>query len=168
MSFLGVTPDAVTSAAGHLGAIGSALSSANATAAGPTTGAAAMAADEVSAAVQALFATHAQAYQSVSAQMEAYHSQFVNLLNGGAASYLNTEIANAQQTLSVGTLAALGAGGTPAATTTAIDLLNLAPLLTISESFPPTGSPFITFNLFGSSFSEPLPPGLARDLLHLF
>jgi hypothetical protein len=68
MSFLGVTPDAVTSAAGHLGTVGSALSAANAAAAGPTTGVAVMAADEVSAAVQSIFATHAQGYQSVSAK----------------------------------------------------------------------------------------------------
>jgi hypothetical protein len=108
MSFLSVVPDAVTSAAERLGAVGSALSAANASAAGPTTGAAAMAADEVSAAVQSIFATYAQGYQSVSGQVAAFHSQFVSLLNGGAATYLSSEIANAQQ--------ALGGGGTAAAT----------------------------------------------------
>jgi len=109
MSFLSVTSDAVTSAAGHLEAVGSSLSAANAAAAGPTTGAAAMAADDVSAAVQSMFATYARGYQTVSAQAAAFHSKFVSLLNGGVAAYLSTEIANAQQTL--------GSGGTPAAVT---------------------------------------------------
>jgi hypothetical protein len=110
MSFLSVAPDAVASAAGHLGAVGSALSAANATAAGPTTGLAAMAADDVSAAVQSLFATFGQGYQSISAQVEEFHSQFVSSLNGGLASYLSTEMANAQQVLVGG-----GAHSTPAA-----------------------------------------------------
>src|ERR1700756_4305982 len=107
MSFLNVVPDSVSSAAGHLGAIGSALSAANASALGPTTGAAAMAADEVSAAVRSIFTAHAQGYQSLSAQVAAFHSQFVSLLNGGAATYLSSEIANARQIL--------GSGGTAAA-----------------------------------------------------
>lgn len=116
MSFLSVVPDAVSSAAGHLAAVGSALSEANASAAGATTGAGAMAADEVSVAVQTMFTAHAQAYQDISAQISAFHSQFVSLLNGGAASYLSSEIANAQQMLCGGT----GAAATDASTTSTV------------------------------------------------
>ncbi len=99
MPFVSVVPDLVTSAAGHLDAIGSAVNAAHAQAAVPTAGIAAMAADDVSAAVQSLFTTYAQGYQAVSAQAAAFHSQFVSLLSGGAARYLSTEIANVQQGL---------------------------------------------------------------------
>jgi hypothetical protein len=170
MSFLGVTPDAVTSAAGHLGTIGSALNEADA-AAGPTTGVAAMAADEVSAAVQSIFAGHAQAYQSLSAQLSAYHSKFVSLLNGGAAQYLSAEIANAQQTLG---------GGAPASavpavtvtnppptgpTTTTVSLLNAGPVK-ITESISSNNAASITFKLGKLSFTDPLSLQAADFLLH--
>lgn len=111
MSFLSVIPDAVTSAAGDLASVGSALGAANAAAAGPTTGIAAMAADEVSAAVRSIFATLAADYQAVSAQAAAFHSQFLGLLNGGVVAYLGTEIANAEQALA----SAASSGLTPAA-----------------------------------------------------
>ena len=44
-------------------------------------------ADEVSAAVAALFGSHAQAYQALSAQAAAFHSQFVQLVHTGAGHY---------------------------------------------------------------------------------
>ncbi|OBI46060.1 PE family protein [Mycobacterium sp. E796] len=99
MSFLSLTADAVTSAAQQWEAIGSALTSANSSAAGSTTGLAAMAADDVSAAVRSLFAEYGQAFQAASAQAAAFHSQLVSSLNGGVAAYLSTEIANVQQGL---------------------------------------------------------------------
>ncbi|KZS77501.1 hypothetical protein A4G29_24970 [Mycobacterium kansasii] len=86
-------------AAGNLAKIGSALSAANAAAAPPTTGLVAMAADQVSEAATAAFATHAQDYQALSAKMTAFHDQFVRTLSNGAGAYLGTEIANAEQNL---------------------------------------------------------------------
>ncbi|WP_181025309.1 PE family protein [Mycobacterium kansasii] len=99
MSILNVVPDVMNAAAGNLAEIGSAMSAANAAAAPPTTGLVAMAADQVSAAVTAAFATHAQDYQALSAKMAAFHDQFVRTLSNGAGAYLGAEIANAEQNL---------------------------------------------------------------------
>ncbi|ETZ97704.1 PE family protein [Mycobacterium kansasii 732] len=89
----------MNAAAGNLAEIGSAMSAANAAVAPPTTGLVAMAADQVSAAVTAVFATHAQDYQALSAKMVAVHDQFVRTLSNGAGAYLGAEIANAEQNL---------------------------------------------------------------------
>jgi hypothetical protein len=99
MSFLRVTPDMVASAAGNLENIGSTLTAANAAAAAPTTGIVAPAADDVSAALRALFGTHAQEYQALGAQASAFHEQFVDALNGGANQYVSAEAANVQLNL---------------------------------------------------------------------
>ncbi|WP_156689639.1 PE family protein [Mycobacterium sp. Marseille-P9652] len=99
MSLVSVVPEAVASAAGQLETIGSALTAAQGRAAIPTTGIAAMAADDVSAAIQSLFAEYAQGYQAVGAQAAAFHSTFVSLLSGGASQYVSTELANVQQAL---------------------------------------------------------------------
>jgi PE family len=147
MSFLNVVPDSVSSAAGHLGAIGSALSAANASALGPTTGAAAMAADEVSAAVQSIFAAHAHGYQSLSAHVATFHSQFVDLLNGGAAAYLSSEIANAHQIL----------GGVPAAAVT-----DTPPPSTPPPSTPPPPGPTVT--TLGSLKAGPVSLALSESV----
>ena len=152
MSFLNVVPDSVSSAAGHLGAIGSALSAANASALGPTTGATAMAADEVSAAVQSIFAAHAQGYQSLSAHVAAFHSQFVDLLNGGAAAYLSSEIANAHQIL----------GGVPAATVTDTPPPSTPPPSTPPPSTPPPPGPTVT--TLGSLKAGPVSLALSESV----
>jgi hypothetical protein len=95
MSSLMVVPDAVGQAAGRLETIGSALNAAHATAAGPTTGVLAPAADEVSAAITALMNSSAQEFQALSARAAMFHSQFVGLLNAGAGAYASTEAAAA-------------------------------------------------------------------------
>ena len=99
MSLLSIAPDVVAGASGNLENLGSALRSANAAAASQTTAIAAPAADEVSAAITGLFGTHAEEFQALSAKAAAFHDDFVNLLNGGAAHYVSTELTNAQQTL---------------------------------------------------------------------
>jgi hypothetical protein len=86
-----VAPELLVSAAANLESIGAALNAANVAAAVPTTGRLAAGADEVSAAVAALFAEQAQEYQALSAQVNAFHQQFVQALNSGAASYLVAE-----------------------------------------------------------------------------
>jgi len=99
VSLLSLIPDSVASASENLESLGSALHTANTAAASQTTAIVAPAADEVSAAVTALFGTHAQEFQTLSAEAAAFHEGFVKLLNGGAAQYVSTEVANARQTL---------------------------------------------------------------------
>ncbi|OSC41311.1 PE family protein [Mycobacterium decipiens] len=98
MSFLNVAPDTVTAAAGNLESIASALGEAAAAAAPPTVGLAAPAADRVSAVVAAMLGTYARDFQGISAQVAAFHDQFVGALKGGAAAYASAEAA-AQQSL---------------------------------------------------------------------
>ena len=95
MSFVMTIPDVLVAAAGDVAGIGSALAEANSAAAAPTTGAVAAGADEVSAAVSAFFSSHAQAYQTLSAQAAGFHERFVQALNGAAGSYAAAEAANA-------------------------------------------------------------------------
>jgi hypothetical protein len=95
MTFLTTQPELLTEAAGQLHGIGVAITSQNAAIAAPTIGIVPAAADEVSAMTAALFASHAQAYQSVSAQAAAIHDMFVQMLSASAGSYATTEAANA-------------------------------------------------------------------------
>jgi PE family protein len=108
MSFVTVVPDFVGRAAGQIENIGSALSAAHAAAAGPTTGVAAAAGDEVSAAIAAVFSSHAEAYQALNAQASAFQTQFTKLLNTGKASYIGAEIANTQAAAATPGLQAIG------------------------------------------------------------
>jgi len=82
------------SAAADVESIGSALNAANLAAAVPTTGLAAAAADEVSAAVAALLAKYGQEYQALSARASAFGQQFVQALSAGAGSYVAAEAAS--------------------------------------------------------------------------
>lgn len=92
-------PDLMTAAAGHLTNIGATLEEATAAASGPTTGIAAAATDEVSMAISQLFGEYGQEFRAASAQATAFQAEFVQLLNGGAAAYLSTELTNAGQNL---------------------------------------------------------------------
>jgi PE family/Pentapeptide repeats (8 copies) len=89
-----IAPEFVTAAASDLANIGSTLNVANAAATAPISDVMAAGADEVSEAVAAVFGAHAQAYQAISAQADAFHQQFVQLLNTGAGSYAGAEAAN--------------------------------------------------------------------------
>ncbi len=95
MSFVTTEPELLHRAAGDLLSIGSAVTSENAAAAGPTTGVVPAAADEVSALTAMQFVGHAQAYQAISAQAAAIHEQFVAILKTSSGSYAATEAANA-------------------------------------------------------------------------
>jgi len=97
MSFVIATPELVESAAQDLAGIRSSLAEAAATAAGPTTGIATAAQDEVSVAIASLFGNFGQEFQAVSAQAQAFHQQFVSLMNAGAGAYASAEAANAAQ-----------------------------------------------------------------------
>lgn len=65
MTFVTTQPEMLTTAAGQLQSIGSAMSAQNDAAATPTTGVVPAAADEVSALTAAQFATHASMYQAI-------------------------------------------------------------------------------------------------------
>ena len=95
MSFVSIVPEMLSAAAGNLQSIGSAVSARNAAALAPTTGLVPAAADEVSALTAMQFATHAQMYQTVSAQAAAMHQMFVSVLAASAGAYATTEAANA-------------------------------------------------------------------------
>src|ERR1700737_3758078 len=94
MSIVITVPEVVAAAASDLGDLGSTIAAANSAAAASTTGVLAAGADEVSEAVAAVFAAHAQGYQSLSAQAAAFHQQFVALINAGAGQYAMAEGAN--------------------------------------------------------------------------
>jgi hypothetical protein len=85
MSYLSATPDMLATAATNVAGIGSSLNVANAAAAAPTTGLIAAGADEVSAAIASLMSSHGRAYQTLSAQAAAFHTQFQALKGAGAA-----------------------------------------------------------------------------------
>ena len=104
MSFVTAAPDLVEAAAQDLAGIRSSLIEASASVAVPTTGVVPAAADEVSAGVAALFGNFGKEFQAVSAQAQAFHAEFVNAMNAGAAAYASAEAANAGQAL-------LGGGG---------------------------------------------------------
>src|ERR1700678_2863143 len=95
MSFVIAAPEMVASAASDLAGIGSMIGEAHATAAASTTAVLPAAADEVSAAIAALFSGHAQGFQALGAQAATFHAQFVQLMNAGAGSYAGAEAANA-------------------------------------------------------------------------
>jgi PE family len=95
MSFVTADTDQVSGAAGNLARLGSAMNDVNSAAAAPTTAVTAAGADQVSAAVAALFGAHGQQYQEINAGIAAFHDQFVQTLLGGAQAYAATESANA-------------------------------------------------------------------------
>jgi hypothetical protein len=109
MSYVIAAPEYVAAAASDLAHIGSSIGAANAAAMTPTSGVLAAGADEVSAMIAALFSTHPQAYQALSALAASFHAQFVQLMNGGASEYALTEAANASplQTVGQGVLSAV-------------------------------------------------------------
>jgi hypothetical protein len=99
MSFVSVAPELLEGAAQQLAGVGSSLAEATATATGPTTGIAAAAGDEVSVAIAAMFGSAGRQFQAMSAQAQAFHSQFVSLMDAGAGAYASAEAANVEQVL---------------------------------------------------------------------
>jgi hypothetical protein len=100
MSFVIATPDLVQGAAQDLAGIRSSLAEATAIAAGPTTGVAAAAQDEVSIAIASMFGGVGQEFQALSAQAQAFHAEFVSAMNAGAAAYVSAEAAAGQTLMS--------------------------------------------------------------------
>ncbi len=99
MSFVLTTPESIQVAAQGLAGVGDTVAEATTSAASRTTGVMAAAGDEVSAGIAAVFGAYGREYQALTAQAQAFHEQFVNLLRAGAGAYLGTEIANARSGL---------------------------------------------------------------------
>ncbi len=95
MSYLATQPRPITDAAENLAGIRTALASANAAAAGQTTGLAAAAADEVSQAAAALFRAFGLEYQDVVGQAAAFHDEFNRVLAAAGGAYAEAEAAGA-------------------------------------------------------------------------
>jgi PE family len=113
MSFVVTAPELVEAAAQDLAGIHSELGEVTTAAAGSTTGIAAAAADEVSAAVATLFGDYGQEFHALSAHASAFHQEFVNLLKAGGNAYLGTEITNAEQTLKAGVSSSFASAQAP-------------------------------------------------------
>src|SRR6202012_857522 len=94
MSFVTTAPAAISAAATQLEGVGNSFATESAGAAGSTTAISPAAADEVSILQSGVFSTYAQLYQTVSAQAQAIHQQFVNTLQQSSGSYQETEGAN--------------------------------------------------------------------------
>ncbi|WP_261898093.1 PE family protein, partial [Mycobacterium marinum] len=94
MSFVSVTQEALAAAASDVGVIGSSLQAANMWVSAPTAGVLAAGADEVSVAMAALFSGHGQAYQTLSAQANAFHAQFLQALTNAGGAYAAAEVVN--------------------------------------------------------------------------
>ena len=94
MAFVTTVPQAIAAAATQLEGIGNSFNAESSAAAAPTTAVAPAASDEVSALQAGVFSTYGQLYQTVSAQAQAIHQQFVNLLQSSSGSYSDTEAAN--------------------------------------------------------------------------
>jgi PE family/PPE-SVP subfamily C-terminal region len=94
MSLLNTQPAAISAAATQLEGIGNSFAAESTAAATSTTDVVPAAADEVSILQAGVFSTYGQLYQSVSAQAQAIHQQFVQLLNQSSGSYQATESAN--------------------------------------------------------------------------
>jgi hypothetical protein len=94
MAYVSTAPPAIAAAATQLEGIGNSFAAESAAAATPTTAIAPAASDAVSALQAGVFSTYGQLYQTVSAQAQAIHQQFTNLLQSSSGSYQDTEAAN--------------------------------------------------------------------------
>jgi hypothetical protein len=163
MSFVITDPDLMGAAADELQGIGSTLAASNTAAAAPTTGVLPPATDTVSVRAAALLDAHAQQYQALSAQAEAFHDQFVQTLLAAKNAYADIEAENATAMQSSPDKIALIMGGTGNSTPnlkymTAIDQAYLAQhypgytlvsLQTPEQFWPLTGS-----QTFGQSVQQ--------------
>jgi hypothetical protein len=94
MAYVSTAPAAIAAAATQLEGIGNSFSAESSAAAAPTTALAPAASDEVSVLQAGVFSTYGQLYQTVSAEAQTVHQQFVNLLQSSSGSYQDTESAN--------------------------------------------------------------------------
>jgi PE family/PPE-SVP subfamily C-terminal region len=150
MAYVSTAPAAIAAAATQLEGIGNSFAAESAAAATPTTALAPAGADEVSALQAGAFSTYGQLYQTVSADAQAIHQQFVNLLQSSSGSYQETEAANqagaAASSLSNASSGASGAASSAAPTTITGAISALTALI--------SGSPLVNNNMFSVGLDE--------------
>jgi PE family/PPE-SVP subfamily C-terminal region len=129
MAYVSTAPAAIAAAASQLEGIGNSFSAESAAAAAPTTAIAPAASDEVSALQAGAFSTYGQLYQTVSADAQAIHQQFVNLLQSSSNSYQETENANQAGAAASSLSNASGAASSAAPTTITGSISSLTALL---------------------------------------
>ena len=112
MTYVLTQPPVVAAAAADVTAIGSAISAANAAAAGATTSVVAAAGDEVSAATATLFTAYAQDYQTLLKQAGAFHDEFAAALAAAGSAYSQAEFAASN---ALGLTGGAGGAGMPVA-----------------------------------------------------
>ena len=92
MAYVSTAPAAIAAAASQLEGIGNSFAAESAAAAASTTAVAPAASDEVSTLQAGVFSTYGQLYQTVSAEAQTIHQQFVNLLQSSSNSYQGTRV----------------------------------------------------------------------------
>ncbi|MDR3654754.1 MAG: PE-PPE domain-containing protein [Mycobacterium sp.] len=107
MTYVTTEPQLMSSVAADIDGIGSAISSANVAAAGPTSELLAPAADQISTAITKLFGLYSREYQAVAAQAAVFHRQFAQALAAAGGAYAAAEEA-AQSLVGGGTTASGG------------------------------------------------------------
>jgi len=147
MSYVNTAPAAISAAATQLEGIGNSFAAESAGAAAPTTAISPAAADEVSILQSGVFSTYGQLYQTVSAQAQAIHQQFVNTLQQSSGSYQETEGIN-QAGTAANSLANSGvsAAADPAQGTITDAITSLTSFL--------SGLPLVNNSLFSSGLDE--------------
>jgi hypothetical protein len=152
MSYVTTAPAAISAAATQLEGVGTSFATESAGAASATTAISPAAADEVSILQSGVFSTYGQLYQTVSAQAQAIHQQFVNTLQQSSGSYQETEGANQAGTAA----SSLANGGSSAASNSAQTTGPITGLINDLTSFLTTGPVFGLLNnsLTGSGFDE--------------
>ena len=130
MAYVSTVPAAIAAAASQLEGIGNSFAAESAAAATPTTAIAPAASDEVSALQAGAFSTYGQLYQTVSADAQAIHQQFVTLLQSSSNSYQETENANQAGAAASSLSNASGAASSAAPTTITGAISALTALLT--------------------------------------
>jgi PE family/PPE-SVP subfamily C-terminal region len=150
MSYLTTAPAAIWEAATQLEGVGSSFAAESAGAAAPTTAISPAAADEVSILQSSVFSTYGQLYQTVSAQAQAIHQQFVNTLQQSSGSYQETEGAN-QLGAAANSLSGVANSGSSAAAQPAQGTITDA--ITSLTSFL-SGLPLVNNSAFGAGFDE--------------
>ena len=146
MAYVSTAPAAIAAAASQLEGIGNSFAAESAAAATPTTAIAPAASDEVSALQAGTFSTYGQLYQTVSAQAQAIHQQFVNLLQSSSSSYQETESANQAGAAASSLSNASGAASSAAPTTITGAISALTALI--------SGAPLVNNNAFSVPLDE--------------
>ena len=147
MAYVSTAPAAIAAAASQLEGIGNSFAAESAAAAAPTTAVAPAASDEVSVLQASTYSTYGQLYQTVSADAQAIHQQFVNMLQSSSNSYHGAESANAAQAAANSASSGASSAASSAAPTTITGSISALTALL-------TGTPLVNNSLFGVGFDE--------------